>query len=132
MLFLTNQFEQIPSTNLVVMAMTVTIQQVLRPLLIVRFVLGLGVYPITQLKLKIQWIKYLSMVYILTIWFAYSYVFYHTVTFFTFNVIFRSIPHKTILVMNVSITIISVIKSLYYEKVSIMIIYLICTICVSV
>lgn len=100
--------------------MAVTIQQVLRPLLIARFVLGLGVYPIIQSKLKIWWIKYLSIVYTLIIWFAYSYVFCYTVTSFTFNVIFRTITHKIILVINVLTIIMSVIMSLWYEKVSIM------------
>jgi len=99
------------------MATMVTIQQVLRPLLVARFFMGLGVYPIKQSKLKIQWIKYLSIVYILVIWLAYGYLFYYSVTIFTIKVIFRSINHKIIVMINILTTIISVIMSQYYQKV---------------
>ncbi|XP_067207937.1 putative gustatory receptor 28b [Linepithema humile] len=96
--------------------MTFTIQQVLRPLLVARFFIGLGVYPTKQSKLKIQWIKYLSTAYTLTIWIVHGCLFYYVLSLFTINVLFRSTTHKIIVVINILTTIISVIMSLYYQK----------------
>ncbi|XP_067207939.1 uncharacterized protein [Linepithema humile] len=88
--------------------MMITIQQAFRPLFILCFIVGLRIYPIKQSKPKNQWIGYLYVLYFLTVWFAYSYLFY--------NVLIDNLETAPGFTGGIFITFTSAIFSLYHQK----------------
>ncbi|XP_011707022.1 PREDICTED: uncharacterized protein LOC105462193, partial [Wasmannia auropunctata] len=96
--------------------MTTAIQQALRPLFITGFIIGLGVYPLKELKPGDGWIIYLSILYSVTIWFVYGYLFYYMVSSVSLRAIFRATISIVVMEINIITTITSVILSIYYEK----------------
>lgn len=96
---------------------TITIQQALRPFFIMRFLMGLGVYPIKQSELKIRWIVYFSMIYSLIIWFIYAYFFFYILNFFTLKVIYLTFINVIVIAINIFSLFISIIMNFYYQKV---------------
>lgn len=105
------------------MTTAATIQHDLRPFLVMRFFVGLGVYPIQKSKPETRRIVYLSILYSLIIWFGYDYLLYYTINFFTLQKKERlSLVHLTIIdVVTLDINIFNiftcVIMNFYYEKV---------------
>ncbi|XP_011865763.1 PREDICTED: uncharacterized protein LOC105560874 [Vollenhovia emeryi] len=96
--------------------MVVPIQQVLRPLLITCFIMGLGVYPMKQPNPRIRWIAYLSILYCLIIWVSYAYLFYYVVISFTWEVLYADTTNSVIIIIHIITTAISVIMSFYHQK----------------
>lgn len=97
--------------------MVTTVQQVLRPLLMMCFIMGLGTYPMTQSYLRIQWIVYLSILYRLTIWFSYAYLLYYTITLFKWKVLYKNTIFQVIEASHIIAAIICMIMSFYHQKV---------------
>jgi len=97
--------------------MVVTIQQVLRPLLIMCFIMGLGAYPIKQPNSRIRWITYLSILYSLMIWFSYAYLLYYITNLFTWKVLYHNVVTVIMLAMNIFTSITSAIINFYHQKV---------------
>lgn len=97
--------------------MTTTIQQAVRPLFIMCFIVGLGVYPLKKSRPKIKWITYLSILYSLTIWFIYWYFLYCGMSSHSLISIFRT----NIIIINMGINMIianiSTILNIYHDKV---------------
>lgn len=89
--------------------MATTIKQAVRPLLITLSVLGLGVYSPQKL--------YLCILYNLTVWIVYSYLFYYTVTAFKAQDWFLSPVSLVNLNIGIFTTFTSVILSVYQNKV---------------
>jgi len=100
----------------IVMVMASTIQEVLRPIFFMYFIIGIGVYP-KQSKSKIQRIMCLSIVYSLIIWFAYGYLLYHTIVIFTLGKLYRSSVTANVLKISIVIAITCVIMNFFYQKV---------------
>ncbi|XP_012218180.1 uncharacterized protein [Linepithema humile] len=98
------------------MVMAAAIQHGLRLFLLIRFIIGLGVYPIQQPKSKIRRIVYLSILYSLIIWFSYGYFFYYVITFFPLRVLFFTIINIVVHYITIFITFTSVIINFYYEE----------------
>lgn len=100
-----------------VIIMSTTIQQSLRPLFLIYFIMGLGVYPTKQLKSKFRWIAHLSILYSLTIWFIYGYVLFFTFTIFSPKLLFWSITGIVIMATVNFNAITSAILIFYHYKV---------------
>ncbi|XP_067203584.1 uncharacterized protein [Linepithema humile] len=99
--------------------MSTTIQQGLRPLFLMCFIMGFGIYPIKQLsKLRFhRWIAYLSILYLLTIWFVFGYVFFYTFTNLSLKVIiFWNITNMVIMAIQYFTAIASTILIFYHQK----------------
>lgn len=95
--------------------MTITIQKVLGPFFIMRFIMGLEVYPV-QLKPRFLWIKLSILIYSLTVWMVFSYNCYYLTTLYMTVVI----SSRILIVLdffNNLIAIISTIISFYHQKV---------------
>ncbi|XP_071632445.1 putative gustatory receptor 28b isoform X1 [Temnothorax longispinosus] len=91
--------------------MVTTIQQVLHPFFILCFITGLDFYPRKQPR--IQWTVNLSILYSLTIWFAYIYVLYFIIIGFRGII---STSGKIIHEISTFTTIVSAIMSHYHQK----------------
>ncbi|XP_029665573.1 uncharacterized protein LOC115236974 [Formica exsecta] len=96
--------------------MVTTIQQALRPLFVTYFIMGLNSYPIKQPTSKIPWITCLSILYSLIIWSIYAYLYYYTVTLFTWKKLFLSTIYVIVVMINSSTTIVSVIMGFYHQE----------------
>lgn len=98
--------------------MSATIQQGLRPLFLMCFIMGLGVYPIKQSNRSRfhKWIVYLSILYFLAIWFVYGCVLFYILTIYSWK-IFPTITAKIILIINTFTAMMSAILIFYYQKV---------------
>ncbi|XP_029665574.1 uncharacterized protein LOC115236975 [Formica exsecta] len=101
---------------MVVMIMVTTIQQALHPFFIICFIMGLGVYPIKQSKLKLRCIIYLSTLYSLIIWIAYTYFLFYTLNLFTLKVIYPTPINMVVTATNILSLFISVIMKFCYQK----------------
>jgi len=101
-----------------VMTSMPTIQQALRPLSVTCFIVGLNVYPFNGSRSRIGWSEYLSLLYCLTVWFVYGYILYYVVIFFS---LISLLPYDMLYTMlvNIPITITSVIVNIYHDKVNI-------------
>ncbi|KAL6422638.1 hypothetical protein ACFW04_010698 [Cataglyphis niger] len=97
--------------------MITTIQQGLRPLFVICFIMGIRTYPTKQEKPMIRWSTYLSILYSLIIWFSYAYIFYYTTNLFTWKLLFGSIIGIVVININIFIMIISIITNFYYQKI---------------
>ncbi|XP_067203252.1 putative gustatory receptor 28b [Linepithema humile] len=98
------------------MVMASTIQEVLRPFFVMCFIIGIGVYPMKQPKPEIRRTIYLSILYSLTIWFAYGYFLYNTLNIFTLKKLYRSTFTIAVFIINIVITITSMIMTFFYQK----------------
>ncbi|XP_067207060.1 uncharacterized protein [Linepithema humile] len=99
--------------------MSTTIQQGLRPLFLMCFIVGLGVYPIKQSNKSRfhRWIVPISVLYFLAIWFVYGYVLFYTFTTFSLKIIFfRNITIMAIMATQSFTTIASTILIIYHQK----------------
>ncbi|KAL6422647.1 hypothetical protein ACFW04_010706 [Cataglyphis niger] len=95
---------------------TTTIQQALYPFFIMCFIMGLRVYPMKRSKLKIRWIINLSILYSLIIWFAYSYILFYVLKFFTIKVIYSNPLNMVVTMINILSVFMSVIMNFCYHK----------------
>ncbi|KAL0102426.1 hypothetical protein PUN28_017997 [Cardiocondyla obscurior] len=102
--------------------MVTTIQQALRPFLVMCFIVGLGFYP--QKEFKNWWTAYLSILYSLMIWFTYAYLFYYIILLFTIKILFRTSVAIVVTEINIFTLIVSVIMSFYHQKVKFVFQYL--------
>lgn len=98
--------------------MTTTIQQAVRPLFIVCFIVGLGVHPLKKSKPKIKWI-YLTILYSLTIWLIYCFFVHYMLITSSHSLIslFRTSFITISAIINMIIAIISTILNIYHDKV---------------
>ncbi|KAH0946957.1 Gr15 [Eciton burchellii] len=98
-----------------VMTSMPTIQQALRPLSVTCFIVGLNVYPFNGSRSRIGWSEYLSLLYCLTVWFVYGYILYYVMIFFS---LISLLPYDMLYTMlvNIPITITSVIVNIYHDK----------------
>jgi len=92
-----------------------TLQQTLRPLCFMCFIMGLGFYLRKQSKL--QWISHLHILYSLIIWFAYTCLFLYMIFYFKRKVLFESAATEITEDSNLLLSITSVIMSFYHQKV---------------
>lgn len=90
-----------------------TIEQVLQPIFTGSFIFGFGIirYPFDHPRV------YLSFFYILIMWSVYVYVFYYVVNIFSLRSIFNDIIKASITIINMLVTIISVINIFRKSKV---------------
>ncbi|XP_067203587.1 uncharacterized protein [Linepithema humile] len=98
--------------------MSTTIQQGLHPLFFMCFIMGFGIYPIKQpSKSKFhRWIA-LSILYLLTIWFVFGYVFFYTFVIMSQKVIFvRNFTVGAIMPFQYFTAIASTILIVYHQK----------------
>lgn len=100
--------------------MVFTFRKTLHPLLLMWFIVGLGIYPVKELKQKNRWIVYLSILYSVIVWFAYGYFFYYVTNIFTLTRMFGSISNIVVTLINILTTIMSVIVTLYHQKVQVL------------
>ncbi|XP_067203929.1 uncharacterized protein [Linepithema humile] len=99
------------------MVMASTIQEILRPLFVMCFIIGIGVYPTKQRKSESRRIIYLSILYSLTIWIIFCYLLYYTIITFTLRELYRSTITTTVLITEIVTIIITVIMNHFYQKV---------------
>ncbi|XP_024870314.1 uncharacterized protein LOC112453667, partial [Temnothorax curvispinosus] len=96
------------------MIVVTTIQQALRPFLVMCFIVGLGFYPGKQPR--IWWTAYLSILYSLTLWFTYAYLFYYIIILFKIEILFRTSVVIIVTEINIFTLVVSVIMSFYHRK----------------
>ena len=95
--------------------MVVTLQQILRPLFLTCFIMGLGFYPRKQSK--IRWIAHLNVLYSLSIWFACVYLFFYMSIYFTRKTLIDSAIMEIAEESYFLLSLIHTIMSFYHQKV---------------
>ncbi|XP_036140803.1 putative gustatory receptor 28b [Monomorium pharaonis] len=105
------------SVKSVVRIMTyTTIQQAFRPLFFTCFIIGLCIYPLNKPTTREKWVLYLSILYSVTLWSIYGYIFYCMVSSLSLAGIFPATISIVVLENNIIITMTSTIFNLYYNK----------------
>lgn len=106
--------------------MVKTIEQVLKPIYLVSFIFGFGIlrYPCDYPRI------HLSIFYILTIWSVYVYIFYNTANFFSPRSIFTGDLDVFLKIINILVTITSIINTFLKHKVHFFFLYVIIS-CIS-
>ncbi|XP_032681983.1 uncharacterized protein LOC116849175 [Odontomachus brunneus] len=92
------------------MATSITIQQGVQPLLVTRFIIGLGIHPTNRVK------PCFSSLYSLMFWCAYGSFYYCIMMFFTRNITYRTTVSMIVRAITMLTTLTSVIIGLCYDK----------------
>ena len=89
--------------------MITTVEQAVYPLLIVCSVFGLGIYSPKK--------RSLNILYKLTLWTSYGYLYYYAVTSFKAEIWFQSVTNIVHIRIGALTTLTSIIMSIYQDKV---------------